>query len=138
MVQIDIHYQGDLHCQALHAPSGSELATDAPRDNQGKGEDFSPTDLLATALGTCALTTMGMVARRHGWTIDGIDLRVQKHMTTQPPRKVERLVAEFRVPPAIARGLSADARGELARTAATCPVALSLHPGVAIEISFDW
>ena len=78
MVEIDIHYEGELHCTARHAPSATVLATDAPVDNLGKGESFSPTDLLATSLGTCMATTMGIVARKNGWNIDGVSLRVQK------------------------------------------------------------
>ena len=138
MVRIEIRYAGELHCQATHAPSSSELDTDAPVDNQGKGASFSPTDLLATALGTCMATTMGIVARRKGWTIDGITLSVDKHMATQPPRRVERLAAAFHVPPAIAAGLDDQAKRELENTARTCPVALSLSPSVAIDLRFDW
>jgi putative redox protein len=138
VVDIYMRYEGELRCSAQHGPSSSELSTDAPRDNQGKGEAFSPTDLVATALGTCMLTTMGIAARRNGWLIDGIELHVQKEMTKQPPRKIERLGARFSVPQAVAQGLSADARKELEHTARTCPVALSIHDTVRVDLAFDW
>jgi len=138
VVDIYLHYEGSLHCSAKHGPSSVELATDAPRDNQGKGESFSPTDLVATALGTCMLTTMGIAARRKGWNIDGIDLHVKKEMTKQPPRRIERLTAHFSVPAAVAGALDAESRSELEHIAVTCPVALSLHEVVALDVSFDW
>ncbi len=138
MVDIYMRYEGGLHCSATHGPSSVLLATDAPRDNEGKGESFSPTDLLATSLGTCMLTTMGIAARKHGWNIDGIELHVKKEMTRQPPRRVERLIARFGVPAAVASGLDAETRSKLEHIARTCPVALSLHQTVAVETSFDW
>jgi uncharacterized OsmC-like protein len=138
VVDIYMRYEGELRCRASHGPSAVGLATDAPRDNQGKGESFSPTDLVATALGTCMLTTMGIAARRKGWNIDGIELHVQKHMTQQPPRKIERLTARFTVPAAVAAALDAQARDELEHIAATCPVALSLHETVALDTTFGW
>jgi putative redox protein len=138
VVDIYMRYEGGLRCNATHGPSSVPLATDAPRDNQGKGESFSPTDLVATALGTCMLTTMAIAARRKGWTVDGIELHVKKEMTKQPPRRIERLVARFKVPEAVAGALDAEARSELEHIAATCPVALSLHETVDIDASFDW
>ena len=138
MVDIYMRYEGGLHCSATHGPSSVLLATDAPRDNEGKGESFSPTDLLATSLGTCMLTTMGIAAHKHGWNIDGIELHVKKEMTRQPPRRVERLIARFDVPAAVAGGLDAETKSKLEHIARTCPVALSLHQTVAVETSFDW
>ena len=85
MVSIQLEYQGDLHCRAVHGPSGTELSTDAPKDNQGKGESFSPTDLVATALGACMLTIMGIQARTLGINIDGTTATVDKEMTATPP-----------------------------------------------------
>jgi len=137
-VRIEIAYEGELRCTAEHVPSSVELSTDAPVDNQGKGASFSPTDLLATSLGTCMATTMGIVARRKGWNIDGIALSVDKHMTTQPPRRVARLDVSFSVPAAVSAALDADAKQELERTANSCPVALSLHPDVTLNVSFGW
>ncbi len=138
MVEIDIRYEGELHCTAEHAPSSTELETDAPVDNMGKGESFSPTDLLATALGTCMATTMGIVARKNGWNIDGITLRVQKVMTKEGPRKVEQLRCLFSVPESVRKGLDATAKQTLEQTARTCPVALSLNPSVEIPLSIEW
>ena len=138
MVDIYMHYQGGLHCNAKHGPSSVELATDAPVDNQGKGESFSPTDLVATALGTCMLTTMGIAATRKGWNIDGIDLHVKKEMTKQPPRRIERLTARFTVPAQVSGALDPEARAELEHIANTCPVALSLHDSVTLDVRFGW
>ncbi len=84
MVNIQIEYQGDLHCRATHGPSGVELSTDAPKDNQGRGESFSPTDLVATALGTCMLTTMGILARTLNIDITGTTATIEKEMTATP------------------------------------------------------
>ncbi|MFI5307538.1 MAG: OsmC family protein [Polyangiales bacterium] len=138
MVEIDVHYDTELRCRAEHGPSHTRLATDAPVDNQGRGESFSPTDLLATSLGTCMLTTMGIVARRKGWNVDGLDARVHKHMSREPPRRVARLPVQIRAPQAVGRALDAAARAELEQAARTCPVALSLNPSIEITITVDW
>ncbi len=98
MVNIQIEYQGDLHCKATHGPSGVALSTDAPKDNQGRGESFSPTDLVATALGTCMLTTMGILARTLNIDIAGATSTVEKEMTATPPRRIERLAVRIHVP----------------------------------------
>ena len=137
-VRIEIAYEGDLRCRSTHAPSSTVIETDAPVDNQGKGASFSPTDLCATSLATCMVTTMGIVSRRMGWNIDGIALSVDKHMTAQPPRKIARLDVAFRVPKPVSAALDADAKKELQRVAEQCPVALSLHPDVQLRVSFDW
>src|SRR6201999_2144882 len=101
MVSIALEYQGELHCKAVHEPSGTELTTDAPKDNQGRGESFSPTDLVATALGTCILTTMAIMARTLGVSIDGATAAVEKEMTATGPRKIARLGVTVRVPQAL-------------------------------------
>ena len=134
MVEIRVRYEGDLHCVAVHGPSNASFATDAPVDNQGRGESFSPTDLVATALGSCMLTTMGILAEREGWTLDGARARVEKHMVAEPSRRVGRLVVELSMP----AGLPADSRAPLERAARGCPVRESLHPDVALELSIDW
>jgi putative redox protein len=134
MVRIDVVYEGDLHTTCRHAPSGAALATDAPKDNEGRGEAFSPTDLLATALGSCMLTTMGIVARRHGWAMEGARAELEKHMAAQPSRRVGGLVVHFAMP----RGIPEGARPVLERAALTCPVHRSLHPDVELDIRFDW
>ncbi|HEX7481750.1 MAG TPA: OsmC family protein [Polyangiales bacterium] len=138
MVDIYSHYEGGLHCTAKHGPSGSQLGTDAPVDNHGKGATFSPTDLVATALGTCMLTTMGLVANRHGWSVDGMDVHVKKEMTATPPRRIERLPVELRIPAQVAAALDAGARKELEHTAHTCPVRLSLLPAIDVPVTFQW
>lgn len=138
MVEIDIVYEGELRCEAKHAPSKTEIETDAPVDNMGKGESFSPTDLLATSLGTCMATTMGIIARKNGWNIDGIQLRVQKLMTKEPPRKVARLNVDFTIPDSVKSGLDESAKAALEKTAKTCPVALSLAPSVEVELNLNW
>jgi len=134
VVRIDIDYPGQLHTRCVHGPSSSELATDAPRDNEGLGAAFSPTDLLATALGSCMLTTMGILARRKGWAMEGARVSVEDHMAMQPHRRVARLVLDFEMPPA----LPEEARVLLERAAHTCPVHKSLHPEVVVEASFRW
>ena len=133
MVEIAIRYEGELHTRAKHGPSGSELETDAPKDNEGRGEAFSPTDLLATALGSCMLTVMGILARRKGWAIEGARARVEKHMVVEPVRRIGKLVVEFDMP-AVPEGASTM----LERAAHTCPVHQSLHPDVELDIRFHW
>ena len=133
-VRIEVRYEGELHTTATHGPSGARLETDAPRDNEGKGESFSPTDLLATALGTCMLTVMGIYARRKGWDMKDARVSVDKDMVADPVRRVGRLGLRFEMP----AGIPEDARKPLERAALTCPVHQSLHPDVKIETSFAW
>jgi putative redox protein len=134
MVPLTITYRGSLRCEATHGPSGTTLLTDAPVDNHGRGESFSPTDLIATGLATCICTTMAIVAKREGIRLEEGGLRVEKHMTTAPPRRIARLVVAVAMP----GGLSAEQRAKLERAAHTCPVSLSLHPDVAQDISFSY
>jgi len=133
-VEIDISYQGDLHCQAVHGPSRSTLITDAPVDNGGRGDAFSPTDLVATALGTCMLTVMGLVAKRAGLDISGTRARVAKEMAAAPVRRIGQLKATITVPHA--SRLSEADRAKLQRAADACPVKQSLHPDVNIATEF--
>lgn len=132
MVTFTITYDGALRCTALHDSSGTRLVTDAPKDNHGRGESFSPTDLAATALATCMLTTMAIQTRTENLVLDGIRAEVEKHMTTAPPRRIARIVVRMAMP----RGIPAAAREKLQKIAHACPVALSLHPDIAQEISF--
>lgn len=134
MVPISITYHGDLRCEALHGPSGVRLLTDAPVDNQGKGGSFSPTDLLATAYGTCMATIMGIVARRDAIGLAGMRIDIEKHMTAAQPRKVARLVLRFAMP----AGIAADARAKLEKAAHGCPVALSVHPDLVVDAAFAY
>ena len=134
MVHLSSVYEGGLRCRATHAPSGTSLVTDAPVDNHGKGESFSPTDLVATALGTCIVTTMGIFAQRHGIELRGTKITVQKEMTSVPTRRIARLACELSLPlPA-----SHPHREALERAAHTCPVHQSLHPEVEKPIRFIW
>jgi len=121
MVQISIDYTGQLHCSATHGPSHSQLVTDAPLDNLGKGEAFSPTDLVATALGTCIATTMGIVAQKNNIDLRGMTVNVTKEMANDP-RRIGRLTTEVRIP------LPPDhpQRELLEKTGLGCPVHRSL------------
>jgi putative redox protein len=135
-VTITVSYLGDLHCEATHEPSGGRLVTDAPVDNGGKGDTFSPTDLTATGLGTCLMTIMGLVAKRHDWDLTGTRVRVGKEMTAVPVRRIGALTATISVP--AGRIISASDRTLLERAADTCPVRQSLHPDVKVTMVFEW
>ncbi|MFN2475408.1 MAG: OsmC family protein [Chthoniobacterales bacterium] len=134
MVNISIGYTGELHCVATHEPSQSELATDAPVDNNGKGEAFSPTDLVATALGTCMATIMGIAAQRHGVELNGTRVLISKEMSKDMPRRIARLTSEIHVP------LPEDhpQRELLEKAALGCPVHQSLHPEIEKPVKFVW
>lgn len=134
MVEIQIAYDGNLRATATHGPSGVTLITDPPVDNQGKGESFSPTDLVATALGTCMLTIMGMAAKTHQIDLSGATIRVQKEMVTQPARRIGKLAVDITVP----RPTTPQAQRRLRDAALTCPVHRSLHPDVAIPVQFHF
>ena len=133
MTLITCHYRGQLRCEAVHGPSGEQLITDAPTDNQGRGESFSPTDLVATALATCILTVMGIVAERRGWSLEGTEARVQKTMTREGVRRIETLTVWVRLP----SDLEASARDQLQRFAESCPVKKSLEGAVAMELIWE-
>ena len=134
MVTITATYQGDLCCTAVHGPSGAKLQTDAPKDNEGLGRFFSPTDLVATALGTCMATVMGILAERHAIDLRGMRVTVKKEMVQTPVRRIGRLTTEIHVP------LPADHphREMLERSVHSCPVHASLHPDVAKPVTFHW
>ena len=134
MVEMTLVYEGGLHTQALHGPSRAAIETDAPVDNQGKGEAFSPTDLLATSLASCMLTTMAIVGEREGWRLDGARARVEKHMELVPRRRVGRLVIDLTLP----GGLPETARARLEETARGCPVASSIHPDTQVDLTMHW
>jgi putative redox protein len=132
MVRIDVSYQGGLRCEAAHGPSGTKLVTDAPVDNHGKGESFSPTDLVATALGTCISTIMGIVAEREKINLGGLRIGVQKEMSADPPRRIARLVTRIVMP----QGLTEQQRAKLEKAAHTCPVHQTLQGNVDMPIEF--
>jgi putative redox protein len=134
MTSVTIEYQGDLHCKATHALSGTVLTTDAPRDNHGKGESFSPTDLVATALGSCILSVMGLRARVLKVDISGATAAVDKEMANAPARKIKKITVKVRVP----HQLSSEHRQALEDAAYTCPVHKSMHPDVEMPIEIAW
>ena len=133
MTTITSRYDGGLRCSSGHGPSGSELETDAPTDNQGQGERFSPTDLVATALGTCILTIMGIVAERHGWDLQGAKARTQKTMTAEAPRRIALLEVWITLP----KGLDPKQRTVLQHAGESCPVKLSLEGAVPMRLHWD-
>jgi putative redox protein len=137
-VEIDVVYQGQLRCEATHGPSGATLETDAPVDNHGRGESFSPTDLVATALGSCIMTVMGIVAERHQWDLTGTRVHVVKEMIQQPIRRIGALPVKVSIPAEKAAKLSAEARQKLEHAAHHCPVHKSLHPEINSPIEFDY
>ncbi len=134
MVKIALKYEGDLRVNARHEPSGTKLTTDAPVDNQGRGESFSPTDLLATGLGSCMATIMGIVARREKIPLEGMEIQVEKIMSTDAPRRVAALNVDIAAPvqpqPAQVEALE--------KAAHTCPVAQSIHPDIKVTTRFRW
>ncbi len=133
MVKSTALYQGKKHCELTHEPSGSKIETDAPKDNNGLGERFSPTDLMGAALASCALTTMAIFAERDGLSIEGAKAEVTKEMTDKP-RKIASLTLNITLP----ASLPEHERSKLEQIAQTCPVHRSLHPDVKIPMSFKY
>jgi putative redox protein len=134
MVNICIEYTGDLHCDAVHGPSHAKIATDAPTDNKGKGESFSPTDLVATALGTCMSTILAMAAQEHGLDVKGMTVNVSKEMSKDAPRRIVALPSEVHIPlPA-----TTPQRALLENAALNCPVHKSLPPEIERPTKFFW
>ena len=134
MIKVDITYTGDLHCDATHGPSQSKIATDAPTDNQGKGESFSPTDLVATALGTCMSTIMGMRAEELGVDLRGMTVSVEKEMSKDAPRRIVGLPSEVHIP----LPPTSPHREALEQAALNCPVHKSLPAEINRPTRFFW
>ena len=134
MVNLNSSYEGGLRCRATHGPSGATIVTDAPVDNHGKGESFSPTDLVATALGACMMTIIGIVADRRGLALVGMTAETVKVMSDAPPRRIAALKTRITIP------LPADHehRAALEQAALTCPVHKSLHPEIDASVEFIW
>ncbi|MBP6673496.1 MAG: OsmC family protein [Bacteroidetes bacterium] len=134
MVPISIIYQGELRCGAVHDNSSASFITDAPKDNSGKGESFSPTDLVATALGSCMITTMAILSKKEGMEagLDGTRVAVEKHMSTEGPRRIAKLAVRVSFP----NGISAGNRDRLKQIGDTCPVAKSLHPDIVLDVQY--
>ncbi|EMB16643.1 MULTISPECIES: OsmC family protein [Rhodopirellula] len=133
-VEITAVYQGQLHCEATHGPSGTKLVTDAPTDNGGRGSSFSPSDLVATALGTCVMTIMGLVADRHELDLSGTTIRVEKEMASTPVRRIASLKTKVTFPAGL--DLQPEMRDRLVAAARKCPVHQSLHPDIDAPIDF--
>ena len=127
-------YKGNLRTEALHVKSGQIIITDAPIDNQGKGEAFSPTDLLSASLGSCMLTVMGIAARTHHIDMDGAAIGITKLMASNP-RKVSEIIIEFKIQ---GKNYSDKEKVILEKAALTCPVALSLNPDIKQTIHFSY
>lgn len=125
-------YEGQLRTEATHVASGTSIQTDAPVDNHGRGEAFSPTDLVGTALGTCILTTMAIVAERHSVDLVGSTVNVKKIMSQDAPRRIVQFDVDLHLP----ASLSDSDRTLMERVAHTCPVALSLNPEIKQEVRF--
>lgn len=134
MATSKITYTGGLRTSSIHLKSGNEIITDAPVDNQGKGEAFSPTDLLATSLGNCMLTIVGIAANAHGFTIDGTTAEITKIMA-ENPRRVTEIVVNLQFP---SNNYSEKEKQLIERSARACPVAQSLHPDIYQNITFNY
>jgi uncharacterized OsmC-like protein len=134
MVTITATYDGGLRCSAIHGPSGAKIITDAPVDNHGKGESFSPTDLVATATATCMMTVMGIAAERHGVDLKGTTVRISKEMSSDLPRRILALRSVMTIP------LPEDhpQRALLEGAAKACPVKQSLPSEIDTEVEFRW
>ncbi|MEC9326792.1 MAG: OsmC family protein [Verrucomicrobiota bacterium] len=134
MVEIEINYDGELRCSAKHGLSEAIIETDAPIDNHGRGEAFSPTDLCASSLGVCMLTILGIVAKDHEVDIGDVRGRVIKEMSSDLPRRIAKITVEIEVP------LPADhpKRELIEQAAMSCPVHFSLHPDIQKEVSWKW
>lgn len=128
-------YKGNLRTEATHVQSGNSIITDAPVDNQGKGEAFSPTDLVCAALGSCMMTIMGIIAEREEINMEGLKLETTKHMAANPRRisKIEISFSWENMP-----DLAENQVRKLKNAALTCPVALSLHPDIEQVVNFDF
>lgn len=135
MASIETIYLGELRTEATHLLSGNKLITDAPPDNQGRGEYFSPTDLVAAALGSCMVTVMGIAARTHEFNIDGTKLVITKVMTAEAPRKIAEIIIHMTFPH---NDYPEKVRKILEYTVKNCPVALSLHPDVKQTVSLHF
>jgi uncharacterized OsmC-like protein len=129
-------YTGDFHTECTHLQSGTILHTDAPTDNNGKGETFSPTDLLATAAGTCMITFMAIQARKDKVELDGSEIEITKIMTQSPPRKIEKLVMSLTMKTSIP--ITDIQKANYEEFAVNCPVMLSLHSELIKEVRFQW
>nr|BFD58158.1 OsmC family protein [Bdellovibrio sp. CKG001]BFD61585.1 OsmC family protein [Bdellovibrio sp. HM001]BFD65370.1 OsmC family protein [Bdellovibrio sp. HAGR004] len=133
MVKMSAVYQGEKHCEITHGPSSSRIETDAPRDNNGKGEAFSPTDLLGAAMGSCMMTVMAIAAEKDGVELKGARVEVEKEMGTNP-RRIVKLNVVLHMPQSVPH----DYRKKLEDIAMTCPVKQSVHPDMQVPVLFHY
>lgn len=133
MVEMNAVYTGEKHCVLTHGPSNAQIATDAPKDNHGLGQAFSPTDLMAASLGVCMLTVMGIQADLKGWDMKGSKAQVIKEMNASP-RRIGKLTVRIEMP----AHLKEEARNHLEKTASSCPVKYSLNPDIFLDITFKY
>ena len=129
-----MEYSGDLRTSATHGPSGTVIQTDAPTDNHGKGDFFSPTDLCATALGACIVTTIGIKGLQKGWDLTGSTVRVEKVMSSTSPRRIGQLNVAVKIPDRF----SDQDKKHMRHIADACPVHHSLHPDIELNVTLDW
>lgn len=134
MQTITGEYQGDLECTLTHTPSNTTIYTDAPADIEGKERSFSPTDLVAAALGSCIVTTLAFYAKRKGWNLKGLRFAVKKEMKPAPERRIASLEIEIWMP----LDLSPDEKQSCARVGESCAVHRSLHPGIEVKTIYHW
>lgn len=134
MVRIDVEYLGDLHTRCKHGPSGQEFLTDAPVDNRGKGEHFSPTDLLATASASCIATIMGIKAKDNKINIEGMNITVDKEMINEPYRRVKKLTYRIVFP----HKLNDKDFKIMKNVIRSCPVTRSLDPNVELDVNYEF
>lgn len=136
MPQIKNIYLGELRTECHHLRSGKKFITDAPLDNKGKGEAFSPTDTVCAALASCIMTIMGIVAERESLDLKGMEALTTKIMTSEPPRKIKEIQIFLTIPTHLT--LSEKQKQILKHAAHTCPVALSIHPDIIQNITFNF
>ena len=134
MVPQTTTYAGELRCRVTHGPSGVELVTDAPKDNRGRGESFSPTDLVVSALASCMVTTAGIAAQNANVSLDGTKIYAEKHMSPDPPRRIARIVVRVEV----CAGVPASFRPLLEEKCRTCPVAQSINPNIILDLTLTY
>ena len=131
MVEMDVVYEGKLHCNVTHGPSGNVISTDAPKDNQGLGQAFSPTDLLCASLGSCMMTIIGIYGQRHEIELAGATVHVTKEMILEPVRRVGKITLTFKLP-----NVPSAQRDALEKAAHSCPVIKSIHPDIQVISQF--
>ncbi len=134
MVKSEVEYLGDLHCRLTHGPSGQQFMTDAPTDNQGKGDYFSPTDLCVASLASCVTTIMGIIAKSRGIEIEGLKVVAFKEMMNKPYRRIKKIIVDFDFP----KELTEKEFRLVAAAVDKCPVTKSLNPEIEIERTFKF